>query len=132
MAVKDIEKDAVEAAIAEFSRLRRRAMLKKYGGGGSRKWYLNVDGCHYDQKLIIRAAHVHQGLGELAPAGVERFHAHEATRQLEGLGYRVVPCIPATNENLESPSATAPLARWLIGATKQRGWIPYADAASRA
>ena len=43
-------------------------MLEKYGGGASKKWYLKIDNHHYDQKLIIRAAHVHQGLGELAPA----------------------------------------------------------------
>ena len=70
MAVKDIGKDAVEYAVAEFARLRQRAMLEKYGGGASKKWYLKIDNHHYDQKLIIRAAHVHQGLGELAPAAL--------------------------------------------------------------
>ena len=131
MAVKDIEKNSVNAAIAEFSRLRQRAMLAKYGGGGSRRWYLKVDGCHYDQKLVIRAAHVNQGLGALAPAGSERFHADEAKRQLEKLGYRVVPTISPTVENLKGRTATAALARWLIGAAKQRSSIPYAQVASR-
>ena len=90
MAVKDIGKRAVEVAIEEYGRIHREAMLEKYGGGPSRKWYLKVGDRLCDQKLIVRAAHVHQGLGELAPAGKVQFHARAAKRQLERLGYSVV------------------------------------------
>ena len=50
---------------------------------------------------------------------------------MERLGYRVVPKLSQTNENLEGPSATEPLSRWLIGAALQSTTLAYSDAASR-
>ena len=123
MAVKDIGKSAVEAAIEEFRGSHLDAMLEKYGGGPSTKWYLAVDGRLFDQKLIIRAAHVHQGLGELAPAGAVRFGAKAAKRQLERLGYGVVapylpPILPAQRSRLRPRIDCAPRAApgnvWLL------------------
>lgn len=90
MALKDIGKRAVEDAIEEFDRIHREGRPAKYGGGPSRRWYLKVGDRLYDQKLIIRAGHVHQGLGELAPQGKVRFNASEAREQLECLGNRDV------------------------------------------
>lgn len=107
MAVREIGKHAVEAAMEEFRGSHREEMLKKYGGGPSRKWYLKVDDRLYDQKLIIRAAHVHQGLGELAPQGKVRFNAAEAKEQLERLGYRVVA--PAPSPDASCPAQTPPV-----------------------
>ena len=106
MAVKDIGKRAVEATIEEFDRIHREGMLEKYGGGPSRRWYLKVGDSLYDQKLIIRAAHVHRGLGELAPQGEIRFNASEAKGQLECLGYHVVdPApLPDASRSAQSPA----------------------------
>ena len=85
MAVREIGRDAVEAALKEFRRRGRNAMLTKYGGGPSTHWYIEIRGSHFDQKLVIRAAHEHQGLGRLGD-----FNAGQAKSRLERLGYRVV------------------------------------------
>ena len=63
MAVSEIGRDAVEAALKQFRRRGRKAMLTKYGGGPSTHWYIETCGSHFDQKLVIRAAHEHEGLG---------------------------------------------------------------------
>ena len=67
MAVNEITNTGVELALDEFNRTGLDAMLAKYGGGPSRKWYVEVGNWRYDQKLLIRAAHVHEGLGKLPP-----------------------------------------------------------------
>ena len=131
MAVKDVTTDGVEAAIEEFRRTGLDAMLEKYGGGPSTKWYLEVGSARYDQKLVVRAAHVLQGLGNLPPLVPGDFTAGHSRHRLERLGYRVVPKLSQTDENLEGPSAIEPLARWLIGAAGRDTTIAYGDAASR-
>ena len=131
MAVKDVIADGVEAAIAEFRRTGLEAMLEKYGGGPSTKWYLEVGSARFDQKLVVRAAHVLQGLGNLPPLVPGDFTAGHSRHRLERLGYRVVPKLSQTDENLEGPSAIEPLARWLIGAAGRDTTIAYSDAASR-
>ena len=69
---------------------------------GTLKW----GNWRYDQKLIARAAHVYEGLGELPPRGPGRFHANESRHHLsEVLGYSIVERIKATNANLASPRA---------------------------
>ena len=88
--VSDISRDAVEKALEEFHRIGREAMLKNYGGGPSKKWYVEVRTSHYDQKLLVRAAHRHQGLGDLWPRGPGSFDAKQAQNLLESLGYQVV------------------------------------------
>ncbi len=90
MAVKDIGREAVERALDEFLDTSRQDMLEKYGGGPSTKWYIEADGRYFDQKLIVRAAHMHQGLGQLGPRGSEWFNADQARSHLKELGYRVV------------------------------------------
>ena len=72
MTVKDIGREAVERALDEFRDKGQPAMLEEYGGGPSRKWYIEVDGRYFDQKLIIRAATGSKVWGNLpqgAPCG---------------------------------------------------------------
>ena len=133
MAVKDVTRDAVESALAEFRRTNLQAMLERYGGGPSTKWYVQDGNLLYDQKLVVRAAHVLQGLGDLYPRGPGSFDAAQALSLLDRLDYRVVSKLSPTNANLEGPSATEPLARWLIGAARQvpPATLTYGEAASR-
>ena len=104
LAVKDVTTHGVEAAIEQFRRTGLEAMLEKYGGGPSTKWYLEVGRSRYDQKLVVRAAHVLQRLGDLPPLVPGDFTAGHARYRLERLGYRVVPRLSQTDENLY-PSA---------------------------
>ncbi len=97
MALKDITHRDVERALEEFHRLGIDAMLEKYGGGSSTRWYVLFEGKHYDQKLILRAAHKLADLGSLPP-GRGTFTAAEATRWLDKLGFDVVDGIPAGSE----------------------------------
>ena len=131
MAVKDVTKPSVDSAIEQFHRTGLQAMLERYGGGPSTKRYVQVDDVLYDQKLVVRAAHVIQGLGHLSPRGPGSFDAGQARRLLERLRYSVVPKLSQTNVNLQSPSAVKPLARWLIGAARQSTTLTYGEAKSR-
>lgn len=127
-----ITSNGVDLALEEFNRIGLDAMLRKYGGGRSTRWLVEVGNRRYDQKLIARAAHVHEGLGELPPRGPGRFHANESRLHLsEVLGYSIVERIKATNANLGSPRATEPLARWLVGAAAHHTNLTYGEAASR-
>ncbi len=132
MAVSDITEIGVDLAVAEFKRTGLDAMIEKYGGGRSTRWYVEVGSWRYDQKLIARAAHVHEGFGELPPRGPGRFQANESRRHLsEVLGYSIAEQVKATQANLASPRATEPLARWLVGAAKHCTDLTYGEAASR-
>ena len=131
MAVKDVTKASVESALEEFRRTGLQAMLERYGGGPSTNWYVQVDHLLYDQKLVVRAAHVIQGLGDLYPRGPGSFDAGQARRLLKRLGYRVVRKLSPTIENLRGPSALKPLSRWLIGAARRSTTLTYGEAASR-
>ena len=91
MAVIDVTRKGVESALEEFRRIGLDAMLERYAGGPSTHWYVEVGLRRFDQKVLLRAAHVHEGLGELPPRGTGRFTAGQAQRHLQGkLGYRVV------------------------------------------
>ena len=131
MSVKDVTEEGVELSIEEFRRTSLLAMLEKYGGGPSTKWYLEVGSARYDQKLVVRAAHVLQGLGPLPPLVPGDFTAGQSRNRLERLGYRVVRKLSQTDEHLEGPSATEPLSRWLIGAARRDTTLAYSAAASR-
>ena len=90
MALVDVTRRRVECALDEFDRVGRNCMLERYGGGLSTKWYIQARGKPYDQKLILRAAHEHEGLGAL-PSGRGTFTAGNARRHLKRLGYPVSP-----------------------------------------
>ena len=85
MALKDIRKEFVIQAIEEFDNIGRNKMVKEYDGGPSTKWYILYNGKRYDQKLICRAAHRLQGLGDLGD-----FKARESRPILAKLGFNVV------------------------------------------
>ena len=132
MAVSDITRKGVDRALEEFHRIGPDAMIQKYGGRRAIKWFVEVGNWRYDQKLIARAAHVHEGLDQLPPRGPGRFQAGKSRRHLSDvLKYKIVERIRATVANLVSPRATEPLARWLIGAAKHRSTLTYGEAASR-
>ena len=91
MAVIDVTRKGVESALEEFRCIGLDAMLERYGGGPSTRWYVEVADRRFDQKVLLRAAHVHEGLGELAPRGPGPFKARDARRHFEfTLGFRVV------------------------------------------
>ena len=68
MALRDIMREEVELALKEFDSIGVKGMIERYSGGRSTNWYIQIGGRRYDQKLICRAAHEHQGLGPL-PSG---------------------------------------------------------------
>lgn len=131
MAVTDVTREGVELALREFRRIGLEAMLAKYGGRPSTRWYVKVEHHHFDQKVLLRAAHRRQHLGELPPHGPGRLHAQQARRHFTALGYLVVEKFRATPENLARPEATGPLMNWLIGAARQRTTMTYGQAAIR-
>ena len=94
MALKDVTRNGVDQALDEFNRIGLDGMIEKYGGGASTKWYIqhrnHPSGRNRlsDQKVVLRAAHQHDGFGPL-PAGPGTFTADHARRHLEQLGYFV-------------------------------------------
>ena len=89
MTLLAITKEAVEEALQQFDHQGREGMLEQYGGGLSTRWYIRHSGEHYDQKLVLRAAHEIAGLGVLPP-GPGTFNASQARRFLNRLGFEVV------------------------------------------
>ena len=87
MMSKDITRDDVLAALEEFDRLGPGAMLRQYGGGRSRRYWIDSNGRHYDQKLIYRAAHELSGRGRLPSTDID---AVQTRRHLETLEFRIV------------------------------------------
>lgn len=67
MAVSDVAKRAVQSALDEFPLIGLHAMLEKYGRRPSTRWYVEVGDRPFDQRVLLRAAHVHEGLGVLPP-----------------------------------------------------------------
>lgn len=57
MALQNITREAVLAAIGEYDRLGRPGFLSKYGFGQAREYLLVHDGKAYDSKAIVGAAH---------------------------------------------------------------------------
>lgn len=90
MSLKDITRESVLEAIAEFDRLGRESFLDNYGFKPARQYFLSYDGKKYDSKAIVGVAH-----GFLSPTTEplkpESFSGGEATvrRQLEKLGFDV-------------------------------------------
>lgn len=101
MALKDITRPAVLAAIAEYNRVGQRAFLSRYGFDPARLYLLVHDGKFYDSKAIVGAAHGFlPGEKPLAPS---LFSGGEATvgRLLRGLGFTVQVGDELTADRLE-------------------------------
>lgn len=92
MPLRDVTREGVEKALREFDHIGRDAMVAKYGGRPSTRWYIEHEEKDYDQKLVIRAAHRLQGLGLLpVKRGVPgNFTAYQAKQRLGRLGFRVI------------------------------------------
>ena len=92
MALIDITRPMVLRALKEFDQRGRDAMLERYSSGPkgkSTRWYILFGGRHFDQKVILRAAHELSGPGPLPP-GRGTFNAAEAKRRLKKLDFQVV------------------------------------------
>lgn len=89
MAVRDVTREAVLAAIREYDRLGQDAFLAEYGFDQARSYLLIYDGKAYDSKAIVGVAHGFLP-GEQALAANE-FSGGEATvgRLLRRLGFTV-------------------------------------------
>ncbi|GAB3988320.1 hypothetical protein GCM10029978_110400 [Actinoallomurus acanthiterrae] len=102
MALSDITREAVLAAIAEFDRLGRDAFLDKYGFSRARRYMLQYDGRLYDSKAIAGAAHGH--LPDRAPLTVNDLSGgiRHAVTALERLGFEVIgePTAPRTGDEI--------------------------------
>lgn len=67
MAIREISRDAILSAIAEFEEIGREAFLAKYGFRPSYLYQLVHNGKHYDSKAIIGAAQAIQFPGMPVP-----------------------------------------------------------------
>jgi 5-methylcytosine-specific restriction enzyme A len=85
----DVTPAGVRAAVAEFDRLGRDALLRSTGFGRARAYYLEHDGRLYDSKAIIGYAH---GLSTGTPLRPGDFSGGDKTvaQRLEALGFKVL------------------------------------------
>jgi len=91
LAIRDITRDSVLAAIREFDEIGRDAFLKKYGFGRSYLYQLEHEGRQYDSKAIVGAAHRIQFPSEPVP----NFWGGEPTRRVvEATGFQWAPLGP--------------------------------------
>jgi 5-methylcytosine-specific restriction enzyme A len=89
MALADITREAVLAAVTEYDELGQDQFLDKYGFDRARRYVLVHDGKSYDSKPIAGAAHGH--LPGQRPLTARQFSGGEATvgRLLRRLGFTV-------------------------------------------
>jgi 5-methylcytosine-specific restriction protein A len=101
MALKDITRQAVLGAIAEYDRLGQLAFLSRYGFDPARLYTLVYDGRSYDSKAIVGAAHGF--LPGEKPLAARQFSGGEATvgRLLRRLGFTVQVGDELTADRLE-------------------------------
>jgi putative restriction endonuclease len=88
VALPDVTRDSVLAAIAEYDQLGQDAFLATYGFRPARKFVLLLDGKSYDSKALIGAAHRHatgEALAAAAFSGGER----TVVARLTALGFDV-------------------------------------------
>ena len=57
MILEDIGRKEIIEAIKEYDKKEVEYMFDMYGGGKSKKYYLEFNGKYYHQKLIVRAAY---------------------------------------------------------------------------
>jgi len=101
MAIKDITRQAVTAAISEYDQVGRKAFLGRYGFEHARLYVLVHDGKSYGSKAIVGAAHGY--LPGQAPLAARQFSGGEATvgRLLRRLGFTVQVSEELTGDRLE-------------------------------
>lgn len=101
MALKDITRQAVLAAVAEYDRISQPAFLSRYGFDPARLYLLVHDGKTYDSKAIVGAAHGF--LPGERPLASTQFSGGEATvgRLLRRLGFTVQVGNELTADRLE-------------------------------
>lgn len=89
MALGDVSRDDVLAAIAEYNRLGQQAFLDKYGMGKATSYLLRQGGNDYDSKAIFAAAHGHHP--GLQPLTSDELYGGEndAAKWLRRLGFEV-------------------------------------------
>ena len=131
MPLADITNSGLDSALDEFHRIGLDAMLAKYSGSPSTEWFVQLGNWVYDPHLLLRAAHVSQGLGPLPSSGPKTLTSAQSTCHLEKLGCDLVGRLTGSTSNLASSRATEPLMRWLIGAARNRTTVAYGEAAAR-
>ena len=101
MALKDITRKAVLAAVAEYDRVGQSAFFSRYGFDPARLYLLIHDGKPYDSKAIVGAAHGF--LPGEKPLAASQFSGGEATvgRLLRRLGFTVQVGDELTADRLE-------------------------------
>ncbi|MEV0402978.1 HNH endonuclease signature motif containing protein [Actinoallomurus sp. NPDC050550] len=102
MALSDITREAVLAAVAECDRMGRDAFLDKYGFRRALRYVLRYDGRLYDSKAIAGAAHGHlPGHAPLTVGDLSGGIGHAVTA-LERLGFEVIsePAAPRTDDEI--------------------------------
>ena len=106
MALGDITRQAVIAAITEYDELGQDQFLSKYGFERARSYVLVHDGKSYDSKAIVGAAHGF--LPGQSPLRARQFSGGEATvgRLLRRLGF-IVPVGDVSESAGRSPAEIA-------------------------
>ena len=101
MSLKDITREAVVAAIAEYEQIGQEAFLGRYGFDRARQYVLVQDGRTYDSKAIVGAAHGY--LPGESPLAAGQFSGGEATvgRLLRRLGFTVQVGEELTSDQLK-------------------------------
>ena len=94
MALSEITRPTVTAALDEFDQLGREQFLAKYRFGKARGYFVVRDGKYYDSKAIAGAAHGH--LEGRSPLSASEFSGGAATvaAHLRLLGFEVTSSHP--------------------------------------
>src|SRR5688572_17450584 len=90
MALRDLTRESVLAAVQEYDTLGRDVFLRQYGFGQARDYFLVLNGRQYDSKAIAGAAHAF-AVPSVGPLRPSEFSGGEVTvaRMLERLGFLV-------------------------------------------
>jgi HNH endonuclease len=114
LAVRDIGRDSVMEAIAEFDRLGRVAFFQKYELGEGRTRFLVHEGKRYDAKAIVGAAHgyAQPNSGPLKPSD---FKSGDALRLLQGFKFELAPKDDDRTETAE----------WGLEPSKDCWWVNH-------
>ncbi|WP_232209699.1 HNH endonuclease [Rhodobacter ferrooxidans] len=105
--MKDLTRDSVLQAVAEFDRLGRDQFLSKYGFGTAKSYYIVVNGKQYDSKAIAGVAHGY-ARPDLGPLAFSDFSGGQAQvqRPLDRLGFEVFADNPAELRKERNPNWT--------------------------